>query len=87
MDPPSHPRVFVRYGKTKGEIWIKKGDFRGDFFLGGGVFEGFGVWELATPPTHIWENFPPRKRFFGGAFPYGNGESEHILPDENNKPN
>ena len=57
------------------------------FFWGGGGFEGFGVWELATPPTHIWENFPPRKRFFGGAFPYGNGESEHILPDENNKPN
>ena len=31
--PPTHPRVFVRFGKTKGEIWVEKGDFRGD--LGG----------------------------------------------------
>ena len=29
----AHSRVFVRYGKTKGEIWIKKSDFRGN--LGG----------------------------------------------------
>ena len=31
--PPTHPRVFVRFGKTKGEIWVEKGDFRGN--LGG----------------------------------------------------
>ena len=31
--PPTHPRVFVRFGSTKGEIRVKKGDFRGD--LGG----------------------------------------------------
>ena len=31
--PSTHPRVFVRFGKTKGEIWVEKGDFRGD--LGG----------------------------------------------------
>ena len=31
--PPNHPRVFVRFGKTKGEIQVKKGDFRVD--LGG----------------------------------------------------
>ena len=31
--PPTHPRVFVRFGKTKCEIWVEKGDFRGD--LGG----------------------------------------------------
>ena len=30
---PTHPRVFVRFGKTKGEIQVKKGDFRVD--LGG----------------------------------------------------
>ena len=30
---PTHPRVFVRFGKTEGEIWVEKGDFRGD--LGG----------------------------------------------------
>ena len=26
----THPRVFVRFGKTKGEIWVEKGDFRGN---------------------------------------------------------
>ena len=30
---PTHPRFFVRFGKTKGEIRVEKGDFRGD--LGG----------------------------------------------------
>ena len=25
------PRVFVRFGKTKGEIWVEKGDFQGNF--------------------------------------------------------
>ena len=28
--PPTHPRVFVRFGKMKGEIRVEKGDFRGD---------------------------------------------------------
>ena len=27
---PTHPRVFVRFGRTKGEIWVKKGDFPSD---------------------------------------------------------
>ena len=31
--PPTHPRVFVRFGRTKGEIRVEKGDFRGN--LGG----------------------------------------------------
>ena len=31
---PTHPRVFVRFGKTKGEIRVQNGDFRG----GMGVF-------------------------------------------------
>ena len=35
--PPTHSRVFMRFGRTKGEIRVKKGAFRGD--LG---FEGFG---------------------------------------------
>ena len=31
------------------------------------------VWESATPPTHIWENFPKRKKFyFLGAPHIGN---------------
>ena len=31
--PHTHPRVFVRFGRTKGEIRVEKCDFRGD--LGG----------------------------------------------------
>ena len=45
-----------RFGNTKGEICVKKGDFWGDWW-------GFGlVWESANPPTHIWEK--QKKRFF-----------------------
>ena len=59
---PNHPRVFVRFGKTKGEIWVEKGDFRGNLGVGG--LRGLDlVWESATPPTHIWER-SPKKRFF-----------------------
>ena len=46
----SHPRVFVRFGK--GEIRVQKGLV---FFKPAG--------ESATPPTHIWEVFPPKKRY------------------------
>ena len=48
--PTSHPRDFVRFWETKGEIRVEKGFV----FLGGGLDL---VWE-ATPPTHISENFP-----------------------------
>ena len=27
------PRIRVRFGRTKGEIRVKKGDFRGDLFF------------------------------------------------------
>ena len=54
---PTHPRVFVRFGKTKGEIRVEKGDFRGG--LG-------GFWGSRNQPPH-----PPafgrdltRKTFF-----------------------
>ena len=30
----THPRVFVRFGKTKGEIPVEKGNFRSDFSRG-----------------------------------------------------
>ena len=30
---PTHPRVFVRFGRTKGEIRVKNGDFWGDLFF------------------------------------------------------
>ena len=49
----------MRFGKTKGEIWVEKGNFRGDL---GGVLRGLDlVWESAT---HIWERSPKKKRFF-----------------------
>ena len=53
----THPRVFVRFGNTDGEIRVKKGDFWGDL----GVFGS--VWESESPPTHIWESFPKQNRF------------------------
>ena len=38
----------MRFGKTKGEIWVEKGDFRGN--LGG--FEGFGPCLGFSHPSH-----------------------------------
>ena len=59
--PPTHTRVFVRFGKTKGEIWVKKGDFRGDFW----GFEGFGPCLGISHPInpHLGE-ISQKKRFF-----------------------
>ena len=37
---PTHPRVFVRFGKTKGEIWVEKSDFRSNL---GGVLRGLDL--------------------------------------------
>ena len=34
------------------------------------------VWELATPPTHIWERSPKKKRFFFGSFPKSDDEED-----------
>ena len=53
----THPtQGFVRFGKTKGEIRLKKGDFRGD--LGG----FWGVWTL-------FGNQTPHPLIFGKTFP------------------
>ena len=64
--PPTHPRVFVIFGKTKGEIWVEKGDFWGN--LGG----FWGVWTLfgnqPPQPPSFERNLPKKKRFFY-AFP------------------
>ena len=56
------------------EIWEnerwnsgRKGRFSGWFW---GVLRGLDlVWESATPPTHIWERSPKKKRFFFGSSP------------------
>ena len=52
--PPTHPRVFVRFGRTKGEIRVEKEDFWGN--LGGG-FEGCGPCLGISHPTqpHLGE--------------------------------
>ena len=73
---PTHPRVFVRFGKTKGQ----KRRFSGWF---AGILRGLDlVWESATPPsgppTHIWERSPNflnafrKRKWFGNyLFPVG----------------
>ena len=61
VNPPTHPRVFVRFGKTKGELRVKKGVFRGDFEELLGVWTLFGN-QLPHPPT-FGKTFK-KKRFF-----------------------
>ena len=56
---PTHPRVFVRFGRTKGEILVEKGDFWGDL----GWF--WGVWTL-------FGNQPPHPPTFGRNLPKKN---------------
>ena len=60
VKPTTHPRVFVRFGKTKGEIWVKKGNFRGN--LG-------GFWGVLT----LFGNQPPHPPTFGRDLPKKNG--------------
>ena len=62
----THPRVFVRFGKTKGEIWVEKGDFRGDLGGFGGVWTLFGN-KPPHPPT--FGRDLPKKTFFFLAAP------------------
>ena len=40
------PGVFVRFGRTKGEIRVEKGDFRGDL---GGFGPGLGISHPTQP--------------------------------------
>ena len=55
MWEPIHPRVFVGFGKTKGEIRVKKRDFRGNL---GGWLRGLDlVWESATFGKTLKKNF------------------------------
>ena len=58
---PTHPRVFVRFGKTKGEIWVEKGDFRGDLGFFWGVWTLFGN-QPPNPPI-LGKTFPEKKTF------------------------
>ena len=63
--PPTHHMVFVRFGKTKGDLRVKKGDFRGDF---GGFWAGLGI----SHPPIFGRVFPKIAFFFffwGGGLP------------------
>ena len=55
----------MRFGKTKGEIWVEKGDFRGDF-------EGFWPCLGISHPTHPHlekKTFPKKTVLFLGGSP------------------
>ena len=59
----THPRVFVRFGNTKSEIWVKNGDFQGDLFF----FAGLGI----SHPTHPYFGKFFKKNFFLNDSPKG----------------
>ena len=55
----------MRFGRTKGEIQVEKGDFQGDLVFFIRVLRDLDLgWESATPPTHIWERSPKKNVFF-----------------------
>ena len=56
IHPLTHPRAYVRFGKTEGEIQIERGDFLGD--LGG--FEGFGPCFGISHPPIFGKTFPQK---------------------------
>ena len=58
--PPTHPRVFVRFGRTEGEIWVEKAIFGA--ILGG--FQGFGPCLGFSHPTHPHLGEISQKKFF-----------------------
>ena len=58
----THPPTsgfFVRFGKTKGEIWVEKGDYRGNLVFFCGVWTLFGN---QPPHPHLGE-ISQKKRF------------------------
>ena len=61
----THPRAFLSIVNTKGEIRVKKGDFQGDFFLGGG-WPGLAI---SHPTDPYLGKHSQKKRFFFGTFP------------------
>ena len=66
---PTHPpRVFVRFGRTNGEIQVEKGDFQGDLEAFWGVWTLFGN-QPPHPPT-FGKNLPKKTVFVFDTFPY-----------------
>ena len=64
---PTHPRVFVRFGRTKGEIRVKKGVIWGGFE---GLGPCLGISHLTHP--HLGE-ISQEKRVFSYSFPIEEG--------------
>ena len=54
----THPRVFVRFGNTKGEIWVKRGNFRDDL---GGFESGL---EISHPTQPYLGKISKKIRFY-----------------------
>ena len=64
--PPTHPRVFVRFGKRK----VKFGSKKAIFGVIWGGFEGFGPCLGISHPTHPHlGKISQKKTFFFGSFP------------------
>ena len=55
----------MRFGKTKGEIWVEKSDFRGNLGGFGGVWTLFGN-QPPHPPT-FGKDIPKKNVFFLAA--------------------
>ena len=65
LNPLTNPRVFVRFGNTKGEIQVKKKVAIGGFG---------GVGNQPPHPPKIWESFPKKISFiFGPSLTKGKG--------------
>ena len=65
--PPTHPRVFVRFGKQKVRFGSKKAIF-GEIW---GGFEGFGPCLGISHPTHPHlGKISQKNTFFFGSFPH-----------------
>ena len=62
--PLTHPRVFARFGKTKGEIRVEKGNFRGDL---GGFWGGWALFGNQPPyPPTFGRNLKKKVFILGG---------------------
>ena len=69
---------FVRFGRTKGEIQVEKGNFQGD--LGG--FRGWTLFGNQPPhPPTFEKNLPEKKRifFWGGGLYKGSCKKDGYL--------
>ena len=74
--PPSHTRVFVRFGRTKGEIRVEKGNFRGDL---GGFWGGWALFGNQPPYPPTFGKDLPKKRSFLDVSPNADNSLNHRI--------